>query len=229
MVPAISSAAEMLQRPELVEKKVVVVGNFRFRPKSTEGGWILGSFRLQCTAVAGDVKVAVHTQSQQTVVQQRNSDCRGDRLKWIVMLEEIETAGLEEFCRMLLSCAALNRWKEYNEGFGVQGNALPDGNGDVLDRLVCVTNGVSYLGIAIVNQLLLSYYSMRIIADKEDDVEKLREMQNSGEMRLNNSIIEVFMAKLTQVESLIEAFDITKETFIAIYIYIHSEYNFSIN
>ncbi|KAL6551486.1 hypothetical protein OROGR_007640 [Orobanche gracilis] len=125
----------------------------------------------------------------------------------IVMSEETEKAEFEEFRRMLLSCAALNRRKEHDDGFGVQSNALPDGNGDVLDRLVCVTSGVSYLGIAIVNQLLVSGYSVRIIVDKEEDVEKLREMQNSGEMRLNNSIIEVFMAELTQVESLIEAFD----------------------
>ncbi|KAL6520252.1 hypothetical protein OROMI_032432 [Orobanche minor] len=125
----------------------------------------------------------------------------------IVMLEETEKVEFEEFRRMLLSCAALNRRKEYDGGFGFQGNALPDGNGDVLDRLVCVTSGVSYLGIAIVNQLLVSGYSVRIIVDKEEDVEKLREMQNSGEMRLNDSIIEVFMAKLSQVESLIEAFD----------------------
>lgn len=38
-------------------------------------------------------------------------------------------------------------------------------------------------------------------------MEKLREMGNSGEMRLNNSFVEVVMAKLTEVESLTEAFD----------------------
>lgn len=32
-------------------------------------------------------------------------------------------------------------------------------------------------------------------------------METSGEMRLNNSIVEVVMAKLTDVESLTEAFD----------------------
>lgn len=35
----------------------------------------------------------------------------------------------------------------------------------------------------------------------------MREMETSGEMRLNNSIVEVVMAKLTDVESLTEAFD----------------------
>lgn len=32
-------------------------------------------------------------------------------------------------------------------------------------------------------------------------------METSGEMRLNNSLIEVVMAKLTEVESLTQAFD----------------------
>ena len=32
-------------------------------------------------------------------------------------------------------------------------------------------------------------------------------METSGEMRLNNSVVEVVMAKLTEVESLTEAFD----------------------
>lgn len=32
-------------------------------------------------------------------------------------------------------------------------------------------------------------------------------METSGEMRLNNSLIEVVMAKLTEVESLAQAFD----------------------
>lgn len=124
----------------------------------------------------------------------------------IVRLEETQKAELEEFRRILLSCAAVHR-RKVDDGFRGQENAVPAGNGDVLDRLVCVTSGVSYLGIAIVNQLLVNGYSVRIIVDNEEDVEKLREMGNSGEMRLNNSFVEVVMAKLTEVESLTEAFD----------------------
>ncbi|KAH6834633.1 Rossmann-fold superfamily protein [Perilla frutescens var. hirtella] len=124
----------------------------------------------------------------------------------ITPLEATEKAELEEFCRMLLSCAAVHRRKNADR-FGERGEALPTRNGDVLDRMVCVTSGVSYLGIAIVNQLLVNGYSIRIIVDNEEDVEKLREMETSGEMRLNNSVIEVVMAKLTEVESLTEVFD----------------------
>ncbi|KAK4477384.1 hypothetical protein RD792_016605 [Penstemon davidsonii] len=124
----------------------------------------------------------------------------------IVRLEETKKAELEQFRRMLLSCAAVH-WRKDDDGFRRQENALSTGNDDVLEKLVCVTSGVSYLGIAIVNQLLVNGYSVRIIVDNEEDVEKLREMENSGEMRLNNSIIEVVMAKLTEVDSLTEAFD----------------------
>ncbi|KAG6398224.1 hypothetical protein SASPL_139679 [Salvia splendens] len=114
-----------------------------------------------------------------------------------------QKAELDEFRRML-SCAAVNRRKA-GDGFGgARVTAFP---GDALDRMVCVTSGVSYLGIAIVNQLLLNGYSVRIIVDNEEDVEKLREMETSGEMRLNNSVVEVVMAKLTEVQSLTEAFD----------------------
>ncbi|KAL3629208.1 hypothetical protein CASFOL_026430 [Castilleja foliolosa] len=124
----------------------------------------------------------------------------------IVILEETRKAELEEFRRMLLSCAAVHRRKD-DDGFGNQESVSPPENGDVLDRMVCVTSGVSYLGIAIVNRLLVNGYSVRILVHNEEDVEKLREMEISGEMRLNNSIVEVVMAKLTEVESLTAAFD----------------------
>ncbi|CAA3005929.1 cinnamoyl- reductase-like SNL6 isoform X2 [Olea europaea subsp. europaea] len=122
----------------------------------------------------------------------------------ILRLHETENAEIDEFRRMLLSCAAGHRRKD--------GDDLRDrdpvgaGNGDVLEKLVCVTSGVSYLGIAVVKQLLVHGYSVRIIVDNED-VAKLGEMEISGEMRLTNSIIEIVMAKLTEIESLANAFD----------------------
>ncbi|KAL8475458.1 hypothetical protein ACS0TY_028207 [Phlomoides rotata] len=124
----------------------------------------------------------------------------------IVRLEDTQKAELEEFRRMLLSCAAVHRRKD-DDGFRGRDNAPPAQNGDVLDRLVCVTSGVSSLGIAVVNQLLVNGYSVRIIVDNEEDVEKLREMEISGEMRLHDSIVEIVKAKLCEVESLTEAFD----------------------
>ncbi|KAG6395944.1 hypothetical protein SASPL_142078 [Salvia splendens] len=114
-----------------------------------------------------------------------------------------QEAEVEEFRRML-SCAAVSRRKA---GDGYDGATVTSFPGDAMDRMVCVTSGVSYLGIAIVNRLLLNGYSVRIIVDNEEDVEKLREMETSGEMRLNNSVVEVVMARLSEVESLTEAFD----------------------
>lgn len=87
----------------------------------------------------------------------------------IVRLEETQKAELEEFRRMLLSCAAVHRRKD-DDGIRGQENAALPGNGDVLDRLVCVTSGVSYLGIAVVNQLLVNGYSVRIIVDNEGEL-----------------------------------------------------------
>ncbi|CAA0820195.1 NAD(P)-binding Rossmann-fold superfamily protein [Striga hermonthica] len=124
----------------------------------------------------------------------------------ILVLEETNKAELEEFRRMLLSRAAVHRRKD-DEGFGAREDAPPARNGDVLDRMVCVTSGVSYLGIAIVNQLLVGGYSVRILVDNEEDVEKLSEMEISGEMRPNRSLVEVAMVDLTKVESLVEAFE----------------------
>ncbi|XP_051120187.1 cinnamoyl-CoA reductase-like SNL6 [Andrographis paniculata] len=124
----------------------------------------------------------------------------------IVIFEDTRKAELEDFRQMLLSCAAVQRRKD-DDGFKRRENTLAtEDGGDALDRMVCVTSGVSYLGIAIVNHLLVNGYSVRIIVDNEEDVDKLREMEISGEMRLADSIVEVVMAKLTEVESLTEAF-----------------------
>lgn len=40
-------------------------------------------------------------------------------------------------------------------------------NRELEEKKVCVTSGVSFLGIAIVNQLLLRGYSVRVIVEKQ--------------------------------------------------------------
>lgn len=71
---------------------------------------------------------------------------------------------------------------------------------DSEEKLVCVTSGVSFLGLAVVNRLLVRGYSVRIIVNNPEDVEKLREMTTGN---VNNSVV---MASLTNVESLSQAF-----------------------
>lgn len=73
---------------------------------------------------------------------------------------------LEELHRMLVACAGLQRRKDEEEFKGVRvstkGTDADDGQ-----KLVCVTSGVSYLGLAIVKKLLLRGYSVRIIVESE--------------------------------------------------------------
>ncbi|PIN22900.1 Flavonol reductase/cinnamoyl-CoA reductase [Handroanthus impetiginosus] len=131
----------------------------------------------------------------------------------IVRLEETKDTELQEFCRTLLSCPAMHRRKEDDDGFWSDENVLPAGNGDVLDRLVCVTSSVSDLGVAIVKQLLVNCYCVLIIGDNEEDVEKLREME-----------ISVVMAKLTEIESLTQAFDGFRGVFTPLHLWTPLDY-----
>lgn len=72
--------------------------------------------------------------------------------------------------RMLLACADLSRRKDQED---FQGSRLSSSDFDVDDhcgqKLVCVTSGVSFLGLAIVNRLLRRGYSVRIIVHTEGD------------------------------------------------------------
>lgn len=82
-----------------------------------------------------------------------------------------------------------------------------DTNDQPEEKLVCVTSGVSFLGLAIVKQLLVRGYFVRIIVDNEEDIENLREMEMSGEIRGTNNRIAIVMAKLFEAESLSEVFN----------------------
>lgn len=122
----------------------------------------------------------------------------------IVGLEERDNIELQEFCRMLVaSAAALHRTKhEPNDlRFPSKTNDLTDDE-EGEDKLVCVTSGVSFLGVALVNRLLLRGYSVRIVVDNPEDVEKLGETRT----RTNNNKISAVMANLADVESLSQAF-----------------------
>ncbi|XP_058088272.1 cinnamoyl-CoA reductase-like SNL6 [Magnolia sinica] len=119
----------------------------------------------------------------------------------IVRTAESRRAELEEFHRMLLQTVGLNG---RSSGKKVSDDGpLHEVEGG--ERLVCVTSGVSYLGFAIVNRLLSRGYSVRLALENEDDLEKLREMEMFGER--GHHRVSAVMVKLTELESLCEAFD----------------------
>ncbi|XWS30365.1 hypothetical protein CRYUN_Cryun24cG0110800 [Craigia yunnanensis] len=118
--------------------------------------------------------------------------------------EENERREFESFRQTLVAFASLERRKENGEFKSLSSHYA---NVDLEDKLVCVTCGVSFLGLALVNRLLLHGYSVRVIVDNQEDVEKLREMEISGEMLACKNKISVVMAKPTEIQGLMEAFD----------------------
>lgn len=74
---------------------------------------------------------------------------------------------IQELRRMLVACAGVHRRKD-DEHFKAMRNGLAaQAIDDVEDHLICVTSGVSFLGLAVVNRLLLRGYSVRIIVDNQ--------------------------------------------------------------
>ncbi|XP_010453599.1 PREDICTED: cinnamoyl-CoA reductase-like SNL6 [Camelina sativa] len=125
----------------------------------------------------------------------------------IVPATETFSAELKEFM-----CAAVQRRRD-DDGFGgsrggggKSRNAM-DLDSDTGNRLVCVTGGVSYLGRAIVKRLLVHGYSVRIVVDCPEDKEKVSEMEADAEMASFNNRITSVVSRLTEIGSLIKAFD----------------------
>ncbi|KAI4389098.1 hypothetical protein MLD38_001360 [Melastoma candidum] len=124
----------------------------------------------------------------------------------IVKTDDSRREEIEEFRTMLLACAAVHRRKDYDPPRARRPLLYGD-SPDPLSSPVCVTSGISYLGRAVVNRLLLRGYSVRVMVDNQEDLEKLREMETAGEMggALNN--FRAVVAKLSDVGSLAAAFD----------------------
>ncbi|KAL1187728.1 Cinnamoyl-CoA reductase-like SNL6 [Cardamine amara subsp. amara] len=72
-------------------------------------------------------------------------------------------------------------------------------------KVVCITDGLTFLGRAIVKRLLLHGYTVRVIVNVPDDLEILRVMRD--ETATFHGRIEAVTAKLTETESLVDAFD----------------------
>ncbi|XP_047310516.1 cinnamoyl-CoA reductase-like SNL6 [Impatiens glandulifera] len=110
-----------------------------------------------------------------------------------------ESVVIEELRRMLLSCSAVHRRKEEDRFNDQRPNIQPD---DDTEKLVCVTSGVSFLGLSIVNRLLLNGYSVRVLVTNQEDMEKLREIDKNG-----TSMMTAVMANINDIDSLSEAFN----------------------
>ncbi|XP_020234719.1 cinnamoyl-CoA reductase-like SNL6 [Cajanus cajan] len=119
---------------------------------------------------------------------------------------ESSMADLEAFRRSLVAIAAIHRRKD-DEGRKTNTFLPPFDHHDEKGTLLCVTSGVSYLGLALLNHLLLLGYSLRITLDNQEDIEKLREMERRGEVRATEGRLQVIMAKLSDVDGLEKAFE----------------------
>ncbi|KGN59674.1 cinnamoyl-CoA reductase-like SNL6 isoform X2 [Cucumis sativus] len=82
-----------------------------------------------------------------------------------------------------------------------------DTDEETSDELVCVTSGVSLLGLALVNQLLLRGFSVRILVDSPEDREKVNEMKLKTEAGGGVSKIWTLWGDLRESHSLANAFE----------------------
>ncbi|PNX94859.1 tetraketide alpha-pyrone reductase 2-like protein [Trifolium pratense] len=89
---------------------------------------------------------------------------------------EIRRSELEVFHRNLVATAGIHRRKD-DEGLrknnSFDSSLDDDDDDDKGTTLVCVTSGVSYLGLALVNHLLVLGYSVRITVDNPGVNKKL--------------------------------------------------------
>ncbi|KAI7741142.1 hypothetical protein M8C21_021157, partial [Ambrosia artemisiifolia] len=130
----------------------------------------------------------------------------------VVRTDDSLRAEIEEFRRMLLSCSGVVlkvTIEDENNNRQITANNRNDYTKD--HNLVCVTSGVSFVGIAIVKQLLIRGYAVRIVVDNQEDIVRLREIENAGEIEssraTSNNLLGVVVAKFNDRQSLIEAFD----------------------
>ncbi|KAL5231182.1 hypothetical protein ABZP36_029958 [Zizania latifolia] len=72
-------------------------------------------------------------------------------------------------------------------------------------RAVCVTGGISFVGLAVVDRLLRHGYTVRLALETQEDLDKLREMEMFGENGSDG--VWTVMANVMDPESLNRAFD----------------------
>uniref|UniRef100_A0A0E0L655 3-beta hydroxysteroid dehydrogenase/isomerase domain-containing protein n=1 Tax=Oryza punctata TaxID=4537 RepID=A0A0E0L655_ORYPU len=72
-------------------------------------------------------------------------------------------------------------------------------------RTVCVTGGISFVGLAVVDRLLRHGYAVRLALETQEDLDKLQEMEMFGENGRDS--VWTVMANVMDPESLNRAFN----------------------
>ncbi|XP_047322811.1 cinnamoyl-CoA reductase-like SNL6 isoform X2 [Impatiens glandulifera] len=120
---------------------------------------------------------------------------------------EEERIEIKEFKQMLSSCSSVQRRKD-DDRFHDQPEKLAlQSDHDVTETLICVTSGVSFVGIAIVNRLLLRGYSVRVLVTNEEELEKLREIAGNIDITNGTTMLTAVTADINEVQSLSDAFN----------------------
>jgi hypothetical protein len=102
--------------------------------------------------------------------------------------ESMGSMELEELHRMLVARANPERRKDGDEFKEVRVSSEAAMDADDVEKLVvCVTSGVSYLGLAIVKELLVRRYSVRIIAENQGDYFLYQNFSSLFESRNHNT------------------------------------------
>lgn len=96
--------------------------------------------------------------------------------------EESERREFEDFRKTLVALAAVERGKENDDFNGLMSSHIADLDLQQ-DKLVCVTSGVSFFGLALVNRLLLRGYSVRILVDNQGNHSIVQNSLESDKVR----------------------------------------------
>ncbi|XP_010425566.1 PREDICTED: cinnamoyl-CoA reductase-like SNL6 [Camelina sativa] len=120
--------------------------------------------------------------------------------------DNYETELAELTLSVNVSTATKRRKQEDEKWFKRSEKSIYDYNLDEDNpKVVCITDGVTFVGRAIVERLLLHGYTVRVIVNTPDELERVRVMKD--EMAKFYGRIEAVSAKLTEIESLVDAFD----------------------
>uniref|UniRef100_A0A453A025 3-beta hydroxysteroid dehydrogenase/isomerase domain-containing protein n=3 Tax=Aegilops tauschii subsp. strangulata TaxID=200361 RepID=A0A453A025_AEGTS len=115
-------------------------------------------------------------------------------------------AEVEEMRAALLVGAGGPAWSWRRRGAAAaakRGAGAEEGAAEA--RAVCVTGGISFLGLAVVDRLLRHGYAVRLALETQEDLDKLREMDLFGENGRDG--VWTIMANVMDPESLHRAFD----------------------